>query len=561
MSNLTIKEKIDIINNSSDLRDVQYQAAMPSVWNDENIFYWVVSYSWKNYKMVYTDILKLQDQEINIWYDYGNPAGSDYREYYENKLKKFHCLGAICYVTKEFLTSIECQKELELMFNKYYDKNIVLIIGDIEYNFENIEQILKHYNQTLLTQKRFDTVLQLRYTDPINLKKDKLNFCKKPCIYDVEVDKYKNKPYGIVARIKDTEIINAIIPEKTVSAYMEEITITEIESCIFANCKYLETVELSSSIEVIGGYAFANCTNLSDIVLPKNINYLGESAFYNCKNLQQIKLPKSLLKIEPMTFAWCTSLYDVKLGSFTEEISNGAFSHCSMEKITLPNTIKKIGENAFSFCEKLVGINLPANIKYLRYGTFSFCTKLKRIKIPASIQKIQYKAGRKDGCFDACTLLTNIKVDENNKVYSDSNGVLCNKELTEMYVFPLNKKKWEIPNTIKEIPDNFFEGSMLTNITISDSIKTIGNAAFAFCSNLKKITIPKSVKHIGPYTFEGCDNLSVINYNGTCSEWNEIYKPFEIASIGGVKTDEIICIDGIVKIEHPINDFLDYLFE
>ena len=73
----------------------------------------------------------------------------------------------------------------------------------------------------------------------------------------------------------------------------------------------------------------------------------------------------------------------------------------------------------------------------------------------------------------------------------------------------------KLPGVTKTIAnyDKFLYGRFpsLTNVTIGDSITSIGEGAFRGCSGLASITIPNSVKSIGSYAFNWCTNLTAIN--------------------------------------------------
>ena len=99
------------------------------------------------------------------------------------------------------------------------------------------------------------------------------------------------------------------------------------------------------------------------------------------------------------------------------------------------------------------------------------------IFIPDSVTNIG------EGAFSYCLGLTEILVDENNTYFTSDNGVLFNKNKTELYTYPAGKSEKEY--------------------TIPDSVTSILEDAFLFCSNLTSITIPDSVTSIYYTTFVG----------------------------------------------------------
>ena len=80
-----------------------------------------------------------------------------------------------------------------------------------------------------------------------------------------------------------------------------------------------------------------------------------------------------------------------------------------------------------------------------------------------------------------------------------------------------------IPSTINGLPvtsvggyvDSYFNwrgafqgNQSLTNVTIPDSVASIGTAAFASCSSLTSVTVPDSVTSIGDRAFSACTSLT-----------------------------------------------------
>ncbi|MDY4412544.1 MAG: leucine-rich repeat domain-containing protein, partial [Eubacteriales bacterium] len=84
-------------------------------------------------------------------------------------------------------------------------------------------------------------------------------------------------------------------------------------------------------------------------------------------------------------------------------------------------------------------------------------------------------------------------------------------------------------------------------LTIPDSVTSIGKYAFYNCSGLTSITIPDSVTSIGNSAFSGCTSLTYIKFNGTIAQWNAISKDFnwkfEVPS-----TCKVVCKDRTVSI-------------
>ena len=57
---------------------------------------------------------------------------------------------------------------------------------------------------------------------------------------------------------------------------------------------------------------------------------------------------------------------------------------------------------------------------------------------------------------------------------------------------------------------------------IPDGVISIGDYAFADCSNLESITVPESVTAIGGLVFDYCSKLKDVYYKGTESGWTAL---------------------------------------
>ena len=211
-------------------------------------------------------------------------------------------------------------------------------------------------------------------------------------------------------------------------------------------------------------------------------------------------------------------------------------------KIEIPAEIEdipvvEIESSAFNGCANLTSIIITDSVTSIGDFAFENCSGLTSITIPDSVTSIG------DHAFYNC--LTSITVSENNKYFSSLNGVLFNKDKTELITYPIGNERTEytIPDSVTSIGNFiFYNCSSLTSITIPDSVASIGNSAFYNCSSLTNIKLPDVIDIISGNTFRDCssllniiipDSVTAIKecafYN--CSNLTSITIPDSVASI------------------------------
>ena len=103
-------------------------------------------------------------------------------------------------------------------------------------------------------------------------------------------------------------------------------------------------------------------------------------AFWNCESLQSLTLPDSVTRIGVSAFSGCTSLQSVELPASLKRIGVSAFSGCtSLQSVELPTSLKCIESSAFSGCTSLQSVVLPASLKRIGVSAFSGCTSLQSV--------------------------------------------------------------------------------------------------------------------------------------------------------------------------------------
>jgi hypothetical protein len=141
---------------------------------------------------------------------------------------------------------------------------------------------------------------------------------------------------------------------------------------------------------------------------------------------------------------------------------------------------------------------------------FEYNANLTTIVIPGSVTDI----GR--GAFSGCTKLTSITVNPTNSAYCGLSGVLFSKDQATLVSYPAGKSgRYTIPDTVTSIGDlSFYYCTKLTGITIPASVTSINYEVFGYCSGLTSITIPDSVTSIGNWAFFECGNLARVYFMG-----------------------------------------------
>ena len=320
--------------------------------------------------------------------------------------------------------------------------------------------------------------------------------------------------------------------------------VTSICWYAFSGCTSLTSITIPDSVTEIGGSAFENCSSLTSITIPDSVTSIGIGAFVGCSSLTSIMIPDNVTYIGGAVFADCSSLTEIKVSTQNAkyvsvngvlynkdkttimcypagkkdknykildgvtEICTSAFNGCSsLTSITIPDSVTEIGVSAFSGCSSLTGITIPDSVTRIDMSTFRGCSSFTSITIPDNVTYIDIWA------FNGCTGLTAIDVKAGNNNYTSVNGVLFNKDKTELICYPAGKtdKSYNIPSCVTNVGGWAFDGcTSLTSITIPDSVTEIDWSAFEGCTSLTSITIPDSVTEIGWSAFEGCTSLKSI---------------------------------------------------
>ena len=310
-------------------------------------------------------------------------------------------------------------------------------------------------------------------------------------------------------------------------SYCENITsvklpknLNQINYRAFYCCRALKTINLPENLKDIGGSAFEHCSALKSVKIPDSVTVINSSAFYDCGNLETVKIGRAVKKIDTNAFGYCQRIkkFDVDKNNKYFVVENGALLNKGKTRIlkypaqntnteyVMPDTVKVISEGAFSSNNNLEKVTLSANLEKIGIDAFFWCDSIKTITLPQKVSVIREEA------FQWCEALEEIKVDKNNQTFSAVNGVLFNKDRTQLIKYPEGKttKFYAIPVSVVDIAAEAFYDAKFEKVIIDKNVKSIAREAFDSCDNLRSITIPGNVKEIGERAFVNTSNLKTV---------------------------------------------------
>lgn len=347
-------------------------------------------------------------------------------------------------------------------------------------------------------------------------------------------------------------------------------TIRHIDEGAFKLCANMESVHVSSSLDLLDAYAFSGCHRLNEIKVDicnerydsrDNCNAVIDRE-YNSLVLgcQATRIPQGVTAIGDYAFVGQVGLSTLVIPEGVESLGVGAFEDCTgLSHVSLPQSLKSIGSSAFYGCVSLEEVYIPDSVRYIGVQVLAGCQRLRHIavsckngtfdsrqdcnaivrtsdselmqgcgatQIVEGIKSIGEKAFWESSltgthipstvakivpdAFGKCRFCTSFEVAPGNNVYN-SNGD-CNA-IVETATGKLVRGcgLTIMPKDVTEIGEYAFSGMPLpANFIVPEGVHTIGSCAFSGC-DFYSVRLPRSLRVIGSNAFSGCKQLSVLD--------------------------------------------------
>ncbi|MGN0995532.1 MAG: leucine-rich repeat protein, partial [Candidatus Ventricola sp.] len=309
-------------------------------------------------------------------------------------------------------------------------------------------------------------------------------------------------------------------------------TVTAISTRAFEGCQSVQQIVIPDAVTTIEGNAFYGCTALTTVSLPAGLFSLGfteavmssENPFTGCASLSQLIVPDTLKGI----------VLSDGLLSLNSEVLLGCIGQGSRVAV-VPQGVMTVCAYAFAQCASLEQVVLPESVTFIGRRAFEGCTALTQLTIPASVTAIGEEALA--GCAPGLTLL--VEPGSYAEQWANSNGIACQAATAASSFttstlsdgtlaitgFSGSSAQVIIPPQIGgravTVIHEYAFGScgVLEEVTVPDSITTIGYGAFRGCASLRQATLPASVSSIDWSAFVDCaPGLTLVVESGSYAE-------------------------------------------
>ena len=260
-----------------------------------------------------------------------------------------------------------------------------------------------------------------------------------------------------------------------------------------------------------------------DLVIPEGITEIGFRAFYG-SSIKSVTIPDSVRKIGKEAFYWCKSLVSITIPGSVKEIDKGAFSWCeSLVNVTIEEGVNTIGDNAFLGCKHLKSVRLPRSVSHVGRRAFDDCPYYMEVQFGGTMA--QWKAISNDGYINDYFQIVHC---------TDGN---------------LSKGKQVFPKYLTMDGTTISKVANISDVEIPSGVTAIRSRAFGGNHNLSRVRIPVSVKSIEENAFYNCVSVKA-QFDGTMAQWRAI------AGSGKDALSTVSCKDGTIGVKGEIPSYL-----
>lgn len=311
-------------------------------------------------------------------------------------------------------------------------------------------------------------------------------------------------------------------PELAIPTALKGFDVTVIAGYIYTEARTDGSVQdinfdrlvLPNKLTKINANAFAkvnvriNITTDSTVLNDIADDVFTHTTYYKNNNKDMIRLGNVLLK-------WISTAQTIVVPEGIVSISNDAFNSSQVQHLTLPSTLKYIGDQAFYNCTFLTSVSIPDSVVSIGKEAFAICSSLSSVTFNTGTSQL-LEIGEK--AFESCKQLRAVELPYRLETLGNSafNNCTLLASVTFDYVTVENVDNVTITtlqakSMLNELGENVFANCRaLTSISLPNNITAIRSNAFTNCTSLTKVVFDvdlSKVTVIEKEAFSGCSKL------------------------------------------------------
>lgn len=237
--------------------------------------------------------------------------------------------------------------------------------------------------------------------------------------------------------------------------------------------------------------------DVKKVIIGEGITGIENDIFNQCDNLRSIEIPSTVSYIGDKAFHYTYGLEEIKINENNTHFSSDSGVLFNKNKTQLINYPKGKTDTQYV---------IPDTVTNIKGLSFTNNGLVKTIQISKNVEQVESNA------FRSCHSLENIIVAEENPNYLTIDGILYNKDKTDLICYPSEKqgKTYTINENVKTIKEYAFSNNYhLEDVDVS-TVEAIERGAFYGIQTLKKVKLPEAITQMGTAVFSGDISLKEV---------------------------------------------------
>ena len=290
---------------------------------------------------------------------------------------------------------------------------------------------------------------------------------------------------------------------------------------------------------------------ITSVTLPKSLRQIGDNGLARLLNVRSIEIPENVTSMGSDVFYYSDNLVNIKMKAVVPPSVSGSMGGSSRKKISVPTESFHVYRIADTWKDNILigGDGVTVSTGLISAGDLGHVVLAEAAYLQEVNRLIIDEGTLNNDDWNSIKLMTNL-------IEVDMSGVAMSSLPDEAFY-----RRWAIadiklPHNVKSIGNRALRGTGVSQLTLPETVTTLGYDAFMDCDSLREINLPQSISAIPDYCFKGCKSLDKVTLpSGLTSLGYEAFRYCPIKTID-IPAGITVIKDGAFK----ENSAIDSLF-